>query len=202
MTPFKLREADKVPDHTHRPPGEGGDLEDYARLSRTSTQEFSGEVTFSNSVIASNGVTVGTGLTLNENVDEISWVSDGFIHFLGPGTTTDARDWRMPDRSGTMETVARPVASKTANYTLTVADELVLVDATAGAVTVTLPAVSGLTGRRFWVKKVDASGNAVTLDGNGAETIDGSATYALAAQWDAVRVMCSGTAWFVEGIGP
>jgi hypothetical protein len=58
----------------------------------------------------------------------------------------------------------------------------VLVNATGGAVTVVLPAAANNTGRDIDVKKTDSSANAVTVDGNGAETIDGSATKVISTQ--------------------
>jgi len=48
---------------------------------------------------------------------------------------------------------------------------------------------------RQTIKKTDASANAVTVDGNGAETIDGSTTVSLAAQWDFITVVSNGTNW-------
>lgn len=74
---------------------------------------------------------------------------------------------------------------------------LVLVDATAAAVTVTLPIAAKSTHREIMVKKIDASANAVTIDGNGSETIDGAANTALATQWKAKRLYCNGSAWFI-----
>jgi hypothetical protein len=75
---------------------------------------------------------------------------------------------------------------------------LILADATGGAITVTLPAVADAgEGAAYLVKKTDASGNAVTIDGSGAETIDGGATVALAAQNDFAEVFCDGTEWWV-----
>lgn len=82
------------------------------------------------------------------------------------------------------------VASVTANYTATENDLVVLADATTGAITVTLPSTHGREGRRLIVKKTDSSGNAVTIDGNGAETIDGATTVALSTQY-ATREMVS-----------
>lgn len=76
-------------------------------------------------------------------------------------------------------------------------DYAVFADATAGAITVNLPAVASSAGRALVVKKIDASGNAVTLDGSGAETIDGAATQAIAAQYDALMVVCDGAAWWI-----
>ncbi len=89
--------------------------------------------------------------------------------------------------------------SKTANYTLTESDHYVSVDATAGAVTITLPAsASTRVGKRYTVNKIDAGGNAVTVDGNGAETIEGSANVSLATQWSKVTVVNNGTSWVKE----
>lgn len=92
----------------------------------------------------------------------------------------------------------RPVKSVTAAYTIDgkIEDvDVVLADATSAAFTVTLPPANPYAGVAFTVKKTDASANAVTVDG--AETIDGAANYALAAQYDAVTVISNGTAWHV-----
>ncbi len=73
----------------------------------------------------------------------------------------------------------------------------IIVDATSGAVTVTLPTASGKAGRMYTIKKIDASANVVTIDGNGAETVDGAANAQLAAQYDVVRVICNGSTWWI-----
>lgn len=89
--------------------------------------------------------------------------------------------------------------SKTANYTVTEADrdKLILVDATSGAVTITLlAAATAGDGFRVAIKKVDSSGNAVTIDGNSSETIDGSATSTLSTQYDSENLISNGTNWF------
>lgn len=75
------------------------------------------------------------------------------------------------------------------------AGELVTVNATAGAVTINLPA-EPVTGSSITVKKTDASGNAVTINGNGF-TIDGAATQALAAQWNSQTMVYTGAAWLI-----
>ncbi len=76
-------------------------------------------------------------------------------------------------------------------------DFLLTIDATSGAVTVTLPVAAESLGAHIVVKKIDASGNAVTVDAAGAETIDGAANKVLAAQYDAVTVICDGSEWWV-----
>lgn len=92
------------------------------------------------------------------------------------------------------------IVGKTANYTATATDHTILVDATAGVVTITLPAAAASVGREYAIKKIDASANAVTIDGNGAELIDGAATQSLATQWKSMIIQCNGTAWFILAI--
>lgn len=89
------------------------------------------------------------------------------------------------------------VTTAALTYTLTRLDSVLLVDATAGAVTVNVPAAADYTDRQWIVKKIDASANAVTLDAAGANTIDGAGTLALTSQWDRAHIASNGTAWFV-----
>lgn len=71
-------------------------------------------------------------------------------------------------------------------------DTFIRADASAGNVTINLiTADAAAVGRILTVKKIDSSANTVTLDGSGAETIDGAATYVLTAQWESVTVMAS-----------
>lgn len=63
--------------------------------------------------------------------------------------------------------------------------------------TLTLPPAAGNEGRQLVVKKVDSSGNAVTIDGNASETIDGAATLAITLQYQAYALICDGTEWWV-----
>lgn len=76
-------------------------------------------------------------------------------------------------------------------------EDVILMDASGGAKTINLPAVSGRDGKQYVIKKTDVSANAVTLDGNASEAIDGSATYVISAALGAVTIVCSGTGWVV-----
>ncbi|MES2631299.1 MAG: hypothetical protein V4611_05070 [Patescibacteria group bacterium] len=69
-----------------------------------------------------------------------------------------------------------------------------LIDASAGAFTVTLPATATL-GHYFTIKKIDSSPNAVTIVG----TFDGATNYVLSKQYDSVTIMSSTTAgvWYI-----
>lgn len=72
-------------------------------------------------------------------------------------------------------------------------------DATSGAITANLPTIASSLGRVYVIKKVDASGNAVTVDGNGAETIDGATTYTLGAQYKYVTIQSVTGGWMIIG---
>ena len=89
------------------------------------------------------------------------------------------------------------LATKTSAYTIVEGDDVVPCDATGAAFSVTLPAAAQFTGMNFTVIKIDAAANNVTLDGNGSETINGAATYAITAQWESATVISNGTGWFV-----
>jgi hypothetical protein len=89
------------------------------------------------------------------------------------------------------------VVSQSATYTARVEDDVVLVDASGGARTVNLPTAVGNTGATITVKKTDSSGNAVTVDPNGSQTVDGASTHALSSQYAKVTVVSDGANWAV-----
>lgn len=91
-------------------------------------------------------------------------------------------------------------AADTTGYSVLVGDRntLRLGDATGGAFTYALPAAATAgDGFRIGFKKVDASANAITIDANGSEEIDGATTFVLAEENDFVVLVCDGTAWQV-----
>jgi hypothetical protein len=74
---------------------------------------------------------------------------------------------------------------------------VVLVSATGAARTVNLPAAADSRQKQYHIKKTDATANAVTIDPDGSETIDGAATAALSGQYDNVHIYCDGTEWHI-----
>ena len=88
------------------------------------------------------------------------------------------------------------VITKTADYTATVNDGVILVDTNAAAVTITLPTAVGNTGKRFIIKVIDAT-NTTTIDGDGTETIDGATTKSLSTLWETVRIISDGANWLI-----
>jgi hypothetical protein len=66
------------------------------------------------------------------------------------------------------------------------------VDATAAAVTITLPLAENQIARDYTIKKVDAGANTVTVQASGSDLIDGAASVTLSAQYDSVTVKSNG----------
>ncbi|MNT84089.1 hypothetical protein D3C72_2240570 [compost metagenome] len=89
------------------------------------------------------------------------------------------------------------MAGTAVDLTLSSAHCTVLVDASAAARTITLPTAASSTRRIYTIKKIDASANTVTIDGNASEVIDGAATQVLATQWSALTIQSNGTSWFI-----
>jgi len=85
------------------------------------------------------------------------------------------------------------VTTQTADYTASSGD-VVLADASGGAITITLPSPSS----NAWVevKKTDSSTNAVTVDGGG-NNIDGSASFDITTQYESYTVVSDGTGWWI-----
>lgn len=114
-------------------------------------------------------------------------------------SSDDTTTYRTVDNLTALAEATGYVA-KTADYTITAADygKLVNVDATSAPVTITLLAAA-TAGAGFFIRvaKSDNSANAVTIDGDGSETINGTTTYALNDQYSMVELMSDGSNWVV-----
>lgn len=100
-------------------------------------------------------------------------------------------------RSAREESTA--TASAAATLAVTVLNKIVPVSGSAaGSTTITLPAAATAgAGFRFTAWKTDSTNN-VIIDASGAETINGSADYTMATQYEAAQFVTDGTSWIVE----
>lgn len=90
------------------------------------------------------------------------------------------------------------VSALTTNTTLDATHQVVTVDASGGARTITLPdCVAGILGRIYRIKKIDSSANAVTIARTGSDdTFDGATSYSLTSQYQFITLICvSTTLW-------
>ena len=143
------------------------------------TINFGGEATAMTIGAATGTTTVDNDLTVSDEL-LVSGASKSFI--TGPLDVTG---------------LFVAVVAKVATYTATTVDHVILCDATAGAFDIDLPAASGNSGLMFHIKKTDVSGNAVTIDPDGAETIDGAADLDVSTQFESFMIVCDGTEWHV-----
>jgi hypothetical protein len=90
-----------------------------------------------------------------------------------------------------------PAVSTSISYTVNQNNAVILADASAGAVTISLPPAREMEQKRITVKKIDSSGNAVTVDANGAETIDGAANKAITVQYVSHDFVSLNGAWWI-----
>lgn len=81
----------------------------------------------------------------------------------------------------------------TADVAVAKSDYFIEADASAGPVTVTIPASP--PGRNLVIKKIDSTGNAVTLTGD--DTIDGAATYVLSVPQMSISLIRGAGQWRV-----
>ena len=94
--------------------------------------------------------------------------------------------------------VAAAIAIKTATYTLTSSDYTVVFDLNGNA-TANLPDATTCKGRIYVIKinRTNVS-DVLTIDPNGAQTIDGNATYDLQCQ-QAITIQSDGSNWRIIG---
>ena len=83
-----------------------------------------------------------------------------------------------------------------ADYTVLLTDGMINVDASAAPVTISLPAAADANRKEFTTKKIDATGNNVTI--SASSTIDGSPTVITNTQWTSITVKSNGSGWFIK----
>jgi hypothetical protein len=143
---------------------------------------------------SSNPLEIGTRdaqstIFVTNSIERVRIVSGGAV--LVSTTTDNGVDELQVNGSISGIGFKQAYVTKTGAYTATNDDYVI--DCTSGTFTVTLPASSGRTGRILIIKNSGAG--TITVDGNGAETIDGAATYSLAVQYATIQIISDGTNW-------
>jgi hypothetical protein len=111
---------------------------------------------------------------------------------MGVGSTTPNSTLQVGGSLG------MSIVTKTAGYTASASDYTILCNNTSGAITISLPTASGITGRIYEIKKISTAGNNVTVAGfGGSETIDGSTTNTITTQYGSIMIQSDGTDWYI-----
>lgn len=166
--------------------------------------------TFTNSNTFTEGLVVEGGFELDGTV--IATPPGGATEYLRADGTWDvpaggggaavasvfARTGAVVAESGdyTAPQVSTIVATKTAAYTLTTADQVILANAASGALPLTLPTAVGSTSQ-YTIKKIDASTNPVTIGTTGGQTIDGGASAEILVQYASITLVPYGGNWWI-----
>ena len=108
------------------------------------------------------------------------------------GNTEIARFTNAGGYVGARSFAPGAVTTITANTTLDASHHFVRCNNT-GAITVTLPAAAGISGRVYQIKRVNTG--VVTVDGNASETIDGATMVTITNQYDSYSLISNGTSW-------
>lgn len=85
------------------------------------------------------------------------------------------------------------IVTASVNYNVTSNDGVILAN---GAITVTLPAASTVTGKTIIIKRISSSGP-VTVNVTSNGTIDGFANIIIDQQYTSLTIVSNGTAWWI-----
>jgi len=133
-----------------------------------------------------DGVPIGLLLALTYKDHTATAFTYDHSYRTKEGTTV-----RIPfDQGGTL----LDLVTKTDDYTATTDDNVILCNK-ATAMTITLPAATDNTNRVYNIKNINVG--EVTVDGNGAEEIDGATTAVLSSQYESIKIISDGTAWWI-----
>lgn len=140
------------------------------------------------------------------DTDQNLLFADASVDRIGIGTSTPL--FKL-DARGTVSVqgMLKPSSStKTGDYNVTVNDHLIPCDATSAGFNVNLPALSSAyssttgTGLELCIIKIDATGNVVTIDGSGSETINGQTAQTLDAQWESIIIQAASGGWYIKSV--
>jgi len=132
-------------------------------------------------------LTASNGSVVYSDADSFELTAVGTSGQVLQSTGAAAPIWVKPGKK-----VIRTISANDAALT---SDDVIRVNASSGNVTLTLPAASTHTGYVFHIKKIDSSINAVIIDGDAAELIDGLATYSITDPLHTIQVLSNGTGW-------
>jgi hypothetical protein len=115
---------------------------------------------------------------------------DGANDTVGVGTSTPGSGLHVDS------SFATAIAVKSQDYTLTVSDHTILIDASGGNVALTLPTAVGCAGRMYIIKRIDGSANAGNINSHGSEEIEGSTSPASVAAMSSIMIQSDNSGWW------
>lgn len=174
-----------------------------ARLQTTAASHSSGA-----KVYAVDTTAIYSNLTASCNTTQRIIALDSNTNFGTSGTVLVGSEIMTYTSKNALTEITRGVDSTTpsaypngttvtlTDLTLGETDNTVLVNTTAGNITINLPDSTGVSGRVYTVKKI-VSGNTLTIDPYLSQTIDGASTISTTIEDASVCIQSDGTNWHI-----
>lgn len=141
---------------------------------------------------ANTASSVGSGDSVYHSKSGVDLRFKSLIAGTDMEITSAANDLTLNAKSGFTN-----IVTKVATDTLVLTEDVILVDASGGSVTLNLPAAATAGRKIYNVKKIDGTGNSVIIDADSTETIDGALTLSTVTQYESFTIVCDGTAWYI-----
>lgn len=175
------------PDTCYIADSSGGNLQ----LTVPAAADNKGSLIYVKKTTEDNVVTLVTNTSETFDGDSLFWLheKDEFVAIISDGT-----EWWVVGRY-VREKVAVTITNADSPYVARMG-EFILADPSGGAITINLPSVSGNYERTISVKLIDGT-NDVTIEADGSELIDGSATLVLTTQYESVVLRSANGNWYI-----
>jgi hypothetical protein len=98
---------------------------------------------------------------------------------------------------GTNALYAMTISTKSLNYNVVSADNVLLFNCSSGNLVATLPSASTCAGRVFVFKKTDSTTNTLTINTTGGQLCDGAVTQVITVQYESLTMVCDGTSFYL-----
>lgn len=134
-------------------------------------------------------------------INELRLVVEDFAAALGHSKLGDSAYPKNLLAGGSFD--IKRITTKSGAATLVVGEAGMILVSAGAPHTLELPLAATVTGIEFWIIKTDDNSNLITVDGNGAETINGELTWVgLDFQWAFLHVKSDGTNYVILGMTP
>lgn len=131
-----------------------------------------------------NGIITGTGSDLTLADSASLWLA----------YDSNSSRWRVIGGSGSGSGTST-VTAVSGDYSILATDSILLVTCSSADITLTLP--TPVSGKIFYVKKLDSTTYKVIVSRNASESIDGRTTVEIYNQYDSMQLVSNGTNWYL-----
>ncbi len=153
------------------------------------------------STTGDNNIIIGSGSLGAASMANQLRIGNGDNHIISGSLETGELLLKTVTLSGSLlNTGTVSISNTDSPYTLTGTQQFVLIDPSGGDVTINMPDAATYPGREIKFKLTQAAGaNTVTLQRQGADTIDGATTYTdLDIQYESISTVSNGSdGWFI-----